>query len=540
MEDILQLSDEELLLKYNRDKSSLNTIKMAIDEALDNLNNATFDENGIIENCIDSRAIGLTKNEYIDGMIKTYLEIEEYSFNPPFLYDESYLEKFIRSDKNDVLKKFVELFSEVSLLNTVYAHLSFHLILGQLLKNVKIKYGKDSILDCRIHFFISQDSGSGKSKALIFIKKICDELKIPIEIIEGEINEASLMGSFKEKHTKGGIVRIEEEGLYRKYEDGGILFFDEAGLFMRHEQKEYNPGILEYIQGATNEYYEPNSVLTRNLKGISIKVHPYVSIAMITFPIENKVLDLLKRGFFQRIFPYFRILTRDEWLQLQKLYNKKLYEGLRMNIESKSWNLDIEEKKYKNEIDNLVKSLLDVKNFAMNKKITIEHGALDFLNNVSEEINNKISSTSKDIQEYLNTFRIRSINNIIKISTHRALINKRTEIKVEDLEYASNLVKNIIFSLIEQIEGLKEVAREKDAYKIRWEEFKKEKEFLIKNLLRENNKNKISVNNFKKLIEDHFGVSDRSAHRIIIEWDKRKLIKYIRGDPKTGEGEIFL
>src|SRR3990167_10197244 len=112
------------------------------------------------------------KNEVdmINTYIKAYLE-EEYFRRTEDLVSTaktSWSELFKLPPKigaDEIIRDFIDVFTDVSLLNKMYANISLHYILGLLFDKVKIKYGEHSILDARTHFFLSMSSGAGKSKA---------------------------------------------------------------------------------------------------------------------------------------------------------------------------------------------------------------------------------------------------------------------------------------------------------------------------------------------------------------------------------------
>src|SRR3990167_5449731 len=132
-------------------------------------------------------------------------------------------------------------------------------------------------------------------------------------------------------------------------------------------------------------------------------------------------------------------------------------------------------------------------------------------------------SSSSRIRDLLDSFRLRSTNTVIKFATHRALLDGRNVINRDDLVYSINLVRMIIFSLIDQIEMSKEFAKYTDSSKDRWFKFRQDRMYILKNITKEAN-GTIAASEFRNLITEYFNVSNPSAYKIMDEWDKNKFI----------------
>ncbi|MEK6862122.1 MAG: hypothetical protein AABY07_09230, partial [Nanoarchaeota archaeon] len=282
---------------------------------------------------------GLAYNEAKDEIEREeYLDFLEAGSQQPFeepeySYDREGNIVFVKPEDEargeEAISLFLSLFNKFSFRNTIYAHQIFHLILGQLFKDLKISYSQQD-KDLRAHIFYSASSGSGKSIGLRILEKICKDMDIKLEIVTGEISEAGLVGSFSQDNINGQVINTPLPGMLQGFNNGGIIFFDETEMLMKLQERDYNSATLFYLQGIMNNYYDLNSIIKKRLKSGEVVIHSKASCGFITFPVRTRMLEILKTGFFQRMLPYARVLTPEEWLALSNEIIESMYDDMKI------------------------------------------------------------------------------------------------------------------------------------------------------------------------------------------------------------------
>lgn len=396
---------------------------------------------------------------------------------------------------------------------------------------VKIKsitsVGKRKTFDLKVeknhNFYLANGiltHNSGKSVALPFIKTIADRLGVTFFIYTGEISLGKLVGTFERGFDKGKTVIKKVEGVMDTLKGGGIIHFDEADVFLSSEQKEYNIGILSYVQTALNPIGSPSNKVTRDLVGGHIEFSPECSFSFTTFPIKTKMIGILKRGFFQRVMPYCKILTKEEWDKLTDEVIDMMYER---QIEEDKWRkIILEEAK---EIDDLVNRLIRVREFVNSlrtKRIIWGVGVKECFKITNKEVGDMISSLPKDIAEVISSFRVRTLVEINSIAVHKALLDMRTTVEVKDVLYAKKLIITILRSMIETVEGLEEVAQKESVAMMRWKKLKADWGTISRRLIFVNGS--VDTTQFIDVCREYLDVSEPSMRKYVTEWEKKKLL----------------
>ena len=446
-----------------------------------------------------------------------------------------YLDKFKPTKPSigkgdEVFMRYMKLFDKVSVNNPLYGHLTLHLILGQIFKHIYIYVGQN-LRDLRIHPFVIQDSGSGKSVAESLVIKIANSLGIPIYNATGEVSEPKLIGSWewvdKVKKVKAGgkvkpiVVRekVLVPGVLKMFEKGGIILYDEAGVFLRSAKKEYNLLLLNYIQAVMNPIGSPMNRISRDLKGGQIIVQPQCSLWFLTYPIKGEIIEVLRTGFFQRTLPLIRRLSEDDW--------KMIEDGV-INLMLTAQNKEEEFKKFlkenERELNYIISYLREVKEWAKNvKRVYFGDGVKEALNLYRQMLYKELENLEGEVKEIFNTFRVRSLIDVMVIAAHKALLDKRIIVRKEDVEYAAKLIFNSITSLIKSLEFMKEMA-EDDVYMVRWRKLKSD----WVNIIRRLKPDKQGWFERKKFVEEvskYFKISIPSAYRYVQEWVARGLLE---------------
>ncbi|MFQ6118723.1 MAG: hypothetical protein ACE5KE_02425 [Methanosarcinales archaeon] len=451
------------------------------------------------------------------------------------LHEEDYLAQFTKEKKSfgeEILETFLKLFDKCSTKNEIYAHQMFHCILGQMFKDITVSWIGTNENDLRFNPFVIISSGAGKSVAVNFLKKISDGVNVPFYVKTGEITEAALIGSF----TKDpGKKPVKETGLMEKFADGGIIHFDEADCFLSSQEKEYNKNLLSYIQTALNTIGSPQNRINKDLKYGSIDYFPKCSFSFTTYPIKTKMMDVLKRGFFQRIMPYCKILTKKEWDELVERIIDMMYERHK-KMEDEKWKKILAREAV--QIDKLISKLLEVKSYVeknfKGKRIVWEDGVKEKLNEINKKISRRLFLIGGDVGELFDTFRVRTINEIHRVAIHKAFLDKRLIISVEDIEYAESLMLKVFNSLLGTVINLEEVVKHDSIDMQRWRKLKRDWSTIMRRLTFK--KGLVETNQFVEVCAKYFDVHESTMRRYLTEWVKKGLLKRIGG----GRGGSFL
>jgi len=446
-------------------------------------------------------------------------EITEEWFNEP-LVDEEPKEEIVTEGQNmapEMTDRFLELFLSYSFSNITYGKLTFHVILGQLFnydgRSIYIKLGNRN-LGLRFHEYVSQDSGSGKSSATSFITSFCNSIPLNVKIVRGEVSEAALVGTFQSRRVTnpaGGQTDVTEEvpGVLRELQNGGIIIFDEASYVLKSGEKEYTKFFLNYLQTAMDE--PPANLVTKRTVLGELAYSPTCSFMFLTYPVPIKTYEVLKGGFFQRTVAYFKKLRDDEWDKIKDEFIKKL-----KSIETKEMYTDTR-------FSELVNYLKSVREWGkkINYVFVDEQGkkALSIFYDKFKEMVDKHEGEKKDV---LNTFRIRSLVEVLKIASHRALLDKRNNVMAEDVEYGARLVLECFISVVDFVDWAVSQTMSLESWELYWQRLKKEWFFIIKKCDAKNGMCQLSK--FKEVIETFLGISPPSAYRLIEVWNKKGLI----------------
>jgi hypothetical protein len=440
---------------------------------------------------------------------------------------KEYLDSFITEsggNADEIVKKWVELFSCYSIHNEIYAHQCLHLFVGHLLKDI-VFYKENKVDDLRFNFFLIQSSGSGKSAALEFLYLMAQFLGIDFKIVVN-ITEAGLVGSIVEREGRPRYI----PGLLDTNDTDGkgrIIWFDEANTFLSLDTLDYNKNIIESVEIALNPLPSPSCKIYKRMKMGTIEYRPKVSFGFTTYPIaDKKIIEILKKGLFQRAMPYYHELTEAEWQQLTiDLVKSLIVSNSKKRKAPEQWQEFINQRTL--QMKQLAEKIKEVYVFAQqHTNITIASGAPEaILRNFNEKINEMIKNIEPAYRDFFNTFRTRCLNEITKLAIHHAYLDLRDVVVGADFDYAANLIFKIFQSFIIALENFEEIARKESVDMIRWRIFKENFFFLTKKLNRESNM--FYRDEFKEMLKQYFKISETSAKKLINSWAKRNLIKIV-------------
>jgi hypothetical protein len=124
----------------------------------------------------------------------------------------------------------------------------------------------------------------------------------------------------------------------------------------------------------------------------------------------------------------------------------------------------------------------------------------------------------------MDSFRNRSIVDIFKFASHRALLSKRLAITDDDLKYGVFITKRCLISILRSLESLEEVAKTITSLEARWNKFKSDLQFLK---VSRNKDGTIPTNDLLNLISKYFALSKPSAFRLLEGWEEKGLVRWL-------------
>jgi len=436
----------------------------------------------------------------------------------------SELEEYSKGD--EIINKFLKLFTSYSIRNLAYGKLMFHAIMGQICKHINITIKKQK-RDLRIHPWFVQDSGSGKSSGLPFINDVIKALKIQFKIHSGDINEASLVGSFDKRSqsvsSRGTTVTedevVEIPGLLRTFEDGGILFFEEAEFILEASKRDYNKLLLGYLQASMNPIGDPSHCVERSLKYGTILLHPKCTFIFTSPLVNTKLSDVMRMGFFQRTLPYFKKLKNEDWNAIAK--------GVIKNIGAERT------KQFTDEVQmfsDIIVYLSQVKKRVQSiDRVFFSMGAKKQLAEYYKKYCKEISNLKGQLKDTMDTFKIRSLVNVAIIASHKALLDMRNNVVAEDVFYASDFVLECMKSLMTFMETSVEMVSQ-DIYEVRWNKVRRNWFDIFSKVKKGLEKNSLNRKAFIEYLQKYLGLSDSSAYRYVDTWIKRGYLVRIGED----------
>lgn len=318
----------------------------------------------------------------------------------------------------------------------------------------------------RVCTFTIQDSGTGKGQAMNALYWLLIEL-FPRSVIAKRttVTDAALIGSPEEdieKERKQSRLLFKKEGIL--WSEGGVLL--KAGPYSENQQ--------DIIQMATEE---PGWV-AKSLKDGEIEGPTHTTIIAGSYFDDKTVkVQILKRGFFPRLFVTFKKFTKKEKLNIQKeLYKlertvtywdrRKLIGDIRGELIGK-YNFSFPRR------------FEEFKNIELSEEIS-KRSSEKMLSYYEHKILEQYSDERQDALESVWN-RVRLM--VFKISIQNAYLNGRSEVTDEDMDFAFSTVekyhiqgiKNLLDFITDEKHTLEKVDRnkQKNTLLIRIRELKK-------------------------------------------------------------------
>lgn len=340
------------------------------------------------------------------------------------------------------MNMFLSMFNELSYNNELYGRLSFHLLLGQLLRHIKIKKGGDYI-DPRVSFLLLQPSRTGKSRPYALVNYIGDKCGLNI-ISPDELTDASLIGTIDEV-TKKGKDDDKYTINYGCLKSVDIIHWDEAEILLSANPKKYSQNAIFYFQKALNPLGSKSSEISKKLAhGEWIRVYPKCSLYLTSIMMDKLEKQILEKGICQRLILFPRELT----------------------IEEREKNDILDSTKYgtdtldKIKIQLIIDELNSIKAYYQNiKEITIPSTLQPLIKNKIISFHNVLQQTTDNVRGILQSFVSNYKDIMMILAIHSAALNKRYVVNIDDIVYGYKLSFQLFKYILPWIEDQFRVGR---------------------------------------------------------------------------------
>jgi len=338
---------------------------------------------------------------------------------------------------DELINTYVDVFSNYSFKNELYAKISLHVLFGQAIsQKVYYKMG-ERMIDLRSNMLLIKPQGTGKGAGYGFVANMAKRLGIGFDTLT-ESTDAGLIGTLE----KDGKETVVVPGLLQTTD---LIGMEEASPLFDYNT-EFSKKNMLYMQITMNSLWGSSCHISKRLGTQLIDFDPHASFLLLTYPPDHLVDKLLKTGFVDRLIPIFEDVTLADRLEVIKIMSEKIV----------SYGDVQESSKAKNEL--LTQSLLRIINKYRKrealKRIYITDDIKALMLQIIEEFSIKILDASPKAREKLEHFLNRLYEILLKLAIHHALLSGRENIEVKDIMYARLLYLPIWRNLIISIESL--------------------------------------------------------------------------------------
>jgi len=293
-------------------------------------------------------------------------------------------------------------------------------LIGQSLRDVFL-VSDNTKIDCRIHPFVIQDSGSGKNGAFNFMAAVAKEAGMNF-FKEGTTSTAGIMGTVDQDGT------VDPGNLA----GNGFLAWKEAQTLVKSANKQHSDDILEVI----NMALDPSGQVSKSLSGGKLEYSSRTSMFSTTYPPEPEgQVDLIHQGFLPRMLFLYKKIPPSQYDRINNRRDEGLPKDSEMGPQSRV--------QYSNDIEKLANTLKYIREqvtkhgtilskgedpFAITEKdvhyFTVEEGASMNTAYIFDELKDQYSYR---VQQQVKPFKTRLFDLTYKIAAAIAAISKDEE-----------------------------------------------------------------------------------------------------------------
>jgi len=334
---------------------------------------------------------------------------------------------------DNLIRDYLEVFNTFSIKNELYGKISLHVLLGQALcKHIYYRMGSREI-DPRVHMLLIKPQGTGKGAGYGFVDKMAKRLGIDFQSLT-ESTDAGLIGTTR---AEGGST-VVVPGLLQTAD---VIGMEEASVLFDYTS-EFSKKNMTYMQITMNALEDSSCKIDKQLGGELIDFKPHASFLLMTYPPDRLVDKLLKTGFVDRVIPIFEDVTLEDRLEVIKKMTENINKSTKESFEK--------------EFESIAKRLNTI--IAKYQKgktvINIPENIHEIMLPIIEEFAMKVLDASPKAREKLEHFISRLYENLLKLSIHHAILDRRNTVEVSDVLYARLTYIPIWKNLIISIESL--------------------------------------------------------------------------------------
>lgn len=293
-------------------------------------------------------------------------------------------------------------------------------LIGQSLRDVFL-VSDNTKIDCRIHPFVIQDSGSGKNGAFNFMSAVAREAGMNF-FKEGTTSTAGIMGT------------VDQDGEVDpgNLAGNGFLAWKEAQTLVKSANKQHSDDILEVI----NMALDPSGQVSKSLSGGKLEYSSRTSVFSTTYPPEPEgQIDLIHQGFLPRMLFLYKKIPASQYDRINDKRDKGLPSEDKMGPQNRN--------EYSGDIEKIANTLRYIREqvskhgkilskgedpFAITEKdihyFTVEEGASMNTAYIFDEMKDEYSYR---VQQEVKPFKTRLFDLTYKIAAAFAAVSKDKE-----------------------------------------------------------------------------------------------------------------
>jgi hypothetical protein len=340
----------------------------------------------------------------------------------------------VAPDKN-FLEQFSTSFEMFSYNNDLYGRLCAHVLLGQILKNVKIYFGP-IFVDARISLFFIQPSGTGKSTPWGFIKQVGQKSGLRMNDID-IATDAALVGTEEAEEVVDPETKtktIVHNVIKGKLAQADVLHYDEGQMLIKRGT--YAENTLALFQKALNPIGSGLNNITKNLAHQDIEIEPTCSLIITSHEIENLLDTVLNTGFFQRIVLYPRYVPIPE---------RKRNEFIRCDRFGKRSFMQID-------VETMAEKLLRTAQANEKFEVVVNKDVYPVAKQGIDNIYKLTDSSHERVRDIMATFAPRYDNLMYIFAIHHCCAEYKKEVDIKDIKYGIWMTSKLFSEVMAWVE----------------------------------------------------------------------------------------
>jgi len=300
----------------------------------------------------------------------------------------------------------------------------FHVFLGIILTDRGYHYVEGAKKKTtRIHIFMIQDSGTGKSQLMKALHEIVDFLGIKSRITVKD-NEASMTGTVY-RNPMNNTVHVKKGMLSELI----LLCWDEGSILLKHS------AFMDIITDVFQVVMDEPGRVSKGMKLGKIEYPCKTTVVAGSYMFDAFRETLISKGFLQRMYLHYKDFTEKEKRDID----------IGVNLMKAKTDLA----KY-DRLKLALKTVVDRIPDSGDKTISFNIADMNRFNRVLVDIRDEhvTGAFVGEKQKVLETFYSRLHLLIDKIATQKAMVEGKAEVTMEDMMYGRKQIENHLQSLL--------------------------------------------------------------------------------------------